>query len=187
MFTLQVINLVGPASQQDVEIAALFKDAQLNYGNNVLGVLATKWDEHNIYKRQAVEITTTTESYTTLTPTEEPIEDNFIYIAKGAELILKTCSNLDKFILLGKGMLYTTETPVLRISENSSENKELKMHSLVTSDEREQLFKLIITFIVPEGKVNYTFGFQELFETSIFVLALLAFPLPHRLWILVIE
>lgn len=59
--------------------------------------------------------------------------------------------------ILGKGMLYTTVVPILKdgASGNSSDEKELKTHSVVTADEREGLFKLIITFITADGKVGH--------------------------------
>lgn len=61
----QVINLVGPISQQDVEIAALYKDATLTYGEGkVLGILAHQSEHrHGIHKREAEEKpSSTTES-----------------------------------------------------------------------------------------------------------------------------
>lgn len=52
-FIFQVINLVGPDSQQDIELSALYKDAILTYGEGkVLGILATKSNDHLIRKRQ---------------------------------------------------------------------------------------------------------------------------------------
>ena len=56
----------------------------MNYGDRkVLGILATRNDEyeHGIYKRQA-EALTTQEPTTTMSP-DDPVEDNFIYVAKG--------------------------------------------------------------------------------------------------------
>lgn len=142
----KVIRLTGPADQQDAEIATLFKDAQQTYSsNNVLGILASISDTygHNIGKREAESVSTSTEPSTT-TPNSiepiEPIEENFVYVATG------------------KGILYTTEAPILKIGSNDSgemKEYELKKHSLVTADERENLFKLIVNFIDSDiGKVN---------------------------------
>lgn len=79
---MQVINLVGPTSQQDVEIAALYKDAVLTYGEGkVLGMLATKSDGHHaLRKREADEkSSTTTESPEATKEAEEKPEENFVY------------------------------------------------------------------------------------------------------------
>lgn len=66
----KVINLVGPASQQDVEMSALFHDAVIAYGEGkVLGILATKTSDHEIRKRAAVDDASTT---TTPIPFIEP-------------------------------------------------------------------------------------------------------------------
>lgn len=126
-----------------MEIATLFKDAQQTYSpNKVLGILASITDTygHNIEKREAESVSSSTEPSTTTPNSNEPIEENFVYVAKG------------------KGILYTTEAPILKIGSNESgEFKEyqLKSHSLVTADEREYLFKLIVNFIDPDiGKVN---------------------------------
>lgn len=61
--------------------------------------------------------------------------------------------------------MYLTGAPILRISDNQSDEgivRELKQHSLVTSDERDSLFKLIITFITPDGKVLMQLRFYEI-------------------------
>lgn len=132
--------LTGSVEQQDVEIAALYRDAQVNYGKkNILGVLATRKDnlDHTIYKRQA-NYESTTEVSTT-TPSDEPVVENLIYAAKG------------------KGILYTTEVPILKIRGNKSSEDvtySLEKHAIVTADERGDLFRLIIKFIVPEKTVS---------------------------------
>lgn len=80
---MQVINLVGPTSQQDVEISALYKDAVLTYGEGkVLGILATKSDgQHTMKKREADEkiVATTTETPDANKEAEEKPEENFVY------------------------------------------------------------------------------------------------------------
>lgn len=52
MCSLKVINLVGPTSQQDVELSALYRDSVITYGDGkVLGILATRTTDHDIQKR----------------------------------------------------------------------------------------------------------------------------------------
>lgn len=51
-----MINLVGPTSQQDVELSALYRDSVITYGDGkVLGILATRSTDHDIRKRQATD------------------------------------------------------------------------------------------------------------------------------------
>jgi hypothetical protein len=83
-----VINLSGPPHQQDVEITALFKHAQVNYENkNVLGILATKYEDipHSIYKREvtSTELPASTTPISTTPSGDEPQEENLVYLAKG--------------------------------------------------------------------------------------------------------
>ena len=138
---LKVFVLTGPVEQQDVEIAALYRDAQVNYGRkNILGVLATRNEniDHSIYKRQAIPETTSELPSTTPAP-DEPVVENLIYAAKG------------------KALLYTTEVPMLKILGNKSSEDvtySLEKHAIVTADEREGVFNLVIKFIVPEKTVS---------------------------------
>lgn len=84
--------MVGPAEQQDVELAAIFKDAENTYGaGKVLGILASKSDEtHDIRKREAAAVTEesssslSSSSTTPQTPAaeEDEMEENFVYIEK---------------------------------------------------------------------------------------------------------
>lgn len=142
----KVINLVGPASQQDVEMSAIFKDAVNTYGSGkVLGILATKSDDHDIRKREAIAstqaateepstTTTTTTTGTPVNPTEEPMEENFVYIDEG------------------KTMMYTTSPPFL--SDNDTVT-ELRYHGLVTTDERKDEFvRFIVSFKVNRTEVT---------------------------------
>lgn len=72
---LQVINLVGPPLQQDIELSALFNDAELTYGTGkVLGILATKTSDHEMRKRAVPieENASSTASPTTTIPATEP-------------------------------------------------------------------------------------------------------------------
>jgi V-type H+-transporting ATPase S1 subunit len=135
---LQVFVLTGPVEQQDVEISALYRDAQVNYGQkNILGILATR-HEHSIYKRQATSESTTTEIPSTTPSGDEPVVENLVYEAKN------------------KGLLYTTEVPILTIRGNKSSEDvtySLDKHAIVTADERGDVFRLSIKFIVPDNNV----------------------------------
>lgn len=76
----QVITLVGPPSQQDVEMSALYRDAVITYGDGkVLGILATKTSDHELRKRAAPEETTQENQATTPTPGEPSKQTDFIY------------------------------------------------------------------------------------------------------------
>lgn len=75
--------MVGPPLQQDIELSALFNDAELTYGSGkVLGILASKTSDHEMRKRAvAVEESTASPISTTAapSPTEpvpEPTEDD---------------------------------------------------------------------------------------------------------------
>lgn len=55
-------------------------------------------------------------------------------------------------MVLGKGMMYTTVVPVLK--ESNGEERQLNKHSgVVTADQRENVFKLFVTFLTDSGKV----------------------------------
>lgn len=82
----EVFTLTGPVQQQDNEIAAFYRDAQINYGNkNVLGILATRNEnyEHLIAKRDVATTTESTDASSTASP-DEP-EENFIYADEKGE------------------------------------------------------------------------------------------------------
>lgn len=102
--------MVGPTSQQDVELSALYHDAVITYGEGkVLGILATKTSEHEIRKR-AVDTTpetpkeTTTSTTTTTTPEPDQSNENgFTYYPTSVYKIL----------------LYTSSAPVLSYGNNT--------------------------------------------------------------------
>lgn len=80
-----MVNLVGPVSQQDVELSALYRDSVIAYGEGkVLGILAAKGNNHELMKRAAeLDETTTTSSTarTIIEPvlTEDERQEDFIY------------------------------------------------------------------------------------------------------------
>jgi len=134
----EVYNLIGGASEQDTEIDEIYKNAIRKHGEgNVLGILATKSDNHDIYKREAEE---TSPPLPTISPTEEPMNENFLYYEQG------------------KAILYTTSAPKL-IENGTSAN--LATHGLVKTDERDGLFRIIVTFFkVNRGEPKVTLRFR---------------------------
>lgn len=90
-------------------------------------------------KRQAISESSTTELPLTTPSGDEPVVENLIYVAKG------------------KGILYTTEVPILKIRGNKPSEDvvySLERHAIVTADERNDTFRLIIKFIIPEKTVS---------------------------------
>lgn len=69
--------MVGPTSQQDVELSALYRDAVITYGDGkVLGILATKTSDHEIRKRATPDEAPTQETSPTTTTNTEPEPSN---------------------------------------------------------------------------------------------------------------
>lgn len=128
-FHTQVINLVGPTSQQDVELSALYRDAVITYGDGkVLGILATKQSEHEIRKR-AVESETKLETQETqIAPitaataeTESTDANGYIYYPeKKSQTVL----------------FYTSNPPVLYIGSNETPLNDTEQQTTVTTDRR---------------------------------------------------
>lgn len=126
-FSFQVFTLTGSKEQQDVEIAALFRDSQITYGDsNVLGILATKEvsEAQRIFKRQILDSTTPE-------PSVESTDDSIIFEVKG------------------KALLYSKSSPVLKIMRNSSVSETIflkKKNAIVTSDERNDVFRIVVRY-----------------------------------------
>uniref|UniRef100_A0A6B2EJP3 Putative vacuolar h+-atpase v0 sector accessory subunit s1 ac45 n=1 Tax=Phlebotomus kandelakii TaxID=1109342 RepID=A0A6B2EJP3_9DIPT len=141
----EVNHLVGPPSQCDSELATLFRNAELTYGEGkVLGILASNVeDNHEMRKREITEATTTPLP----NPTDEPMEDGFVYYLKD------------------KAIMYTTIAPVLIINDNTTNDDdvikyELKSHGKLMVDERDQYIRLMIQFKTEEGsKIFLRFKF----------------------------
>ncbi|XP_055696362.1 uncharacterized protein LOC129797621 [Lutzomyia longipalpis] len=131
----EVNHLVGPPSQCDSELATLFHNAELTYGEGkVLGILASNIeDTHEIRKREATDATTTPLP----NPTDEPMEEGFVYYLKD------------------KAIMYTTSAPVLSFENTTNDDGittvELKSHGQLMVDEREQYIRLMIQFKTEEG------------------------------------
>lgn len=123
-FPKQVINLVGPTSQQDVELSALYRDAVITYGDGkVLGILATKTSEHEMRKR-AIE-PETPEAQTPPAPaTTEPEPTNVngyvFYPEKNIQTVL----------------LYTSSPPRLNIGGNVTALNDSETQTTVTTNRR---------------------------------------------------
>uniref|UniRef100_A0A336MJL6 CSON000946 protein n=1 Tax=Culicoides sonorensis TaxID=179676 RepID=A0A336MJL6_CULSO len=135
----EVINLVGDGIQQDVEMTSLYKDAILNYGEgNVLGILASRYDigpETQSRRRRAAD-----EPSSTANPTDEPVENNYIYVAQNK-----------------KGLIWTDEPPLLKLGPNKS--IELTSHTIATADERKDVFGIRVGFVL-ENKQKTFLKFQ---------------------------
>lgn len=119
-----MINLVGPSSQQDVELSALYRDAVITYGEGkVLGILATKTSDHEIRKRAAAE-ETTQESQTVATNSDsESNQTDFIYYP-GDQSAYKI-------------LLYTDSPPRLYDGANYTVLND-KVPTTITTDRRNQ-------------------------------------------------
>ncbi|XP_062704750.1 uncharacterized protein LOC109415419 [Aedes albopictus] len=141
----EIINLVGSPTQQDVELAALYRDSTANYGERkVLGILASRWDEphHRLYKREAKPDESAT-STTPAGPTEEPEMDDAIYN------------------VAGKAIIYITSAPILSVNSTDEENIVLNKHTVATYDSRESESKLIVTFKAEDTtKITLKFRFE---------------------------
>lgn len=71
--------MIGGASDQDTEIDEIYKNAIKKHGaGKVLGILATKSDNHDIYKREVTE-----ESSTAAPPASDTMIESFSYIEQG--------------------------------------------------------------------------------------------------------
>jgi hypothetical protein len=138
---LKVFVLTGSEEQQDTEIAALFRDAQVTYGDDkVLGILATKQasEEHRLFKRQAPG---DDQRSTTMSPTSEPPKN---------ESVLFETVNKPKGV-----MLYARKVPILRIKRNNStvETFELiRPVGEITTDDKGDSFKMQVKFSHSSGQ-----------------------------------
>lgn len=138
----EIVQLVGPPSQQDTELSALYRDAVLNFGEGkVLGVLGTKWNPHSIEKRSLgknmnLNVKAKASNATSIAETTPTEEDT-------------TYTNGLVYIYPGKSILYTKSAPILKIfngSTNETETILLENHLTPTSDSREEYNRLSIRF-----------------------------------------
>ncbi|KAJ6637645.1 V-type proton ATPase subunit S1 [Pseudolycoriella hygida] len=142
----EVYNLIGEASEQDTEIDEIYKNAIKKYGaGKVLGILATKSDNHDIYKRENKENKESKDDSSTVSPTvpptDETMKENLVYMQQG------------------KVILYMTVAP--KLFENGV-TIDLHAHGRVTIDEREGLFRMKVFFfnINEEPKLFLQFEFK---------------------------
>lgn len=163
----QVINLVGPASQQDVELSAFYNDAVNSYGvGNVLGILAIKSNDHELRKRAAnddnnednsPDATTQTPELTTL---PEPdiatnlAEQDFIYYPD------KPAKNSTRILL------HTRSPPILFSGTKSTI---LSSNATITTNKRDDTYSLRVRYNTP-GKVVHSKRdvIGQMFHTQIF-------------------
>lgn len=88
----EVITLSGTPEQEDIELCALFRDAEINYGDNkVLGILANSPSLHR-ERRDVSEMSSSTEMPMSSTTAPEAIESHIYYLA-------------------GKALFYTSDPP----------------------------------------------------------------------------
>ncbi|KAG5667297.1 hypothetical protein PVAND_015283 [Polypedilum vanderplanki] len=150
----EVFTLTGPVIMQDNEIAAFYRDAQINYGNkNVLGILAARNEnnEHLISKRQAREVITENYDISTTPATPDEQEDNRIYAVRG------------------KIIFYTASIPVFKFTNKKGESESIKLqkHAAVTHDDRPnkeipgQLDqrKLVVKYVLSDDIIYLRFVF----------------------------
>ncbi|XP_055314885.1 uncharacterized protein LOC129575377 [Sitodiplosis mosellana] len=143
----EVINLVGPTSQQDVELSALYRDSVITYGEGkVLGILATRSNDHEIRKRDAVEPTPDSPS-TTLTPTTQEIEQSnqtdFIYYPddkKTYKILLYTSAAPILFDGTNETILnHNVQTYITTDHRSANENKEEQRTLVVRYNYKDKL------------------------------------------------
>ncbi|XP_055385139.1 uncharacterized protein LOC129614516 [Condylostylus longicornis] len=177
---VEVITLVGPASQQDIELGALYRDAVSTYGEGkVLGILSTQAEEnHYIYKRDVSgdegeeEEEEGEEKEEKENKDEEKgkteIESANLENKKGKEKNEKKgreeeieeeteeIEKMDHVYLAkkNKSLLYTTVDPIFTWEFNDKpEVFNLSQHGDVTSDERKEYVRLIIHFKLDNNKL----------------------------------
>lgn len=143
----EVIALSGTPEQEDIELCALFRDAEVNYGENmVLGVLANSMPLTTVSRqRREAEIMTTSSSSTTessisTTPESTIVTEGHIYYTPG------------------KALFYTSDPPELNYTDGPS--YALKKHVAMTVDySRDTIIKLHLKFITsdkgPVSKFSY--------------------------------
>lgn len=122
--------MVGPTSQQDVELSALYRDAIITYGEGrVLGILATKTSDHEMRKRavtnenQEIQSTPSAPNPVDNTGSEKKNQTDFVYYGTNPQ------NNI---------LLYTFEQPslfdgnsIIPLSGNESD-------TLITTSWRDQ-------------------------------------------------
>lgn len=106
--------MVGPTSQQDVELSALYRDSVITYGEGkVLGILATRSNDHAIRKRATNDEQPPQEpTPSTSTPTEATQE---VQQSNGTDFIYYPGNTTNNKILL-----YTSAAPILFDGKNKT-------------------------------------------------------------------
>lgn len=135
----EVIALSGTPEQEDIELCALFRDAEINYGENkVLGILANS--QSNQQHRQRREVTddmstSTTESSISTTTPESAQTDSETHI----------------YHLAGKALFYTSDPPELNFTDGPGYvlSRSLKM----TVDARDTFIRLSVKFPQPDKRM----------------------------------
>lgn len=136
----EVITLSGTPDQEDIELCALFRDAEINYGDRkVLGILANALPtELHRRRREAQEDSSTTEAPTSSTATPEATEDHIYYLP-------------------GKALFYTSDPPELNYSDRGL-SLVLRKHLPITVDVRENYMRLSLKYVTADkGLIQCSF------------------------------
>lgn len=144
----EVIALSGTAEQEDIELCALFRDAEINFGENkVLGILANADSSSRVrQRREANELETNTSSSSNETSTTATPEST------------ATATDDHIYKLAGKALFYTSEPPVLKFG--GDRKYVLERHLPLTVDDRESYMRLGLKYVlgsnnkVPTGMVT---------------------------------
>lgn len=135
----EVIALSGTPEQEDIELCALFRDAEINYGENkVLGILANSQTHQQHRQRREVTddmSTSTTESSISTTTPESAQTDSETHI----------------YHLAGKALFYTSDPPELNFTDGPGYvlSRSLKM----TVDARDTFIRLSVKFPQPDKRM----------------------------------
>lgn len=167
-----MINLVGPPAQQDIELSGLYHDAVQTYGEGkVLGILATKSNDHELRKRAAGdEGGNKTESEnqdeekgnaSSKAPAAKPDEESEESKALGdndvnTDYIFYPDKKQDDSILL-----HTRSAPFLKIEGKNGTYLNLQKKT-VTVDRRDQTYTLIVRYHNKEKVIKKDDNFMSL-------------------------
>lgn len=132
----EVIALSGTPEQEDIELCALFRDAELNYGEKkVLGILANSLPTLQRQRREVEMSTSSTENPISTTTPESMATDSETHI----------------YYLAGKALFYTSIPPELSFTDGPSYvlNKTLRM----TVDARDTFIRLSVKYPQPDKRM----------------------------------
>lgn len=143
---------MGPSSQQDVELSALYRDAVITYGEGkVLGILATKTSDHEIRKRAAAEETTQESQTVASNSDSESNQTDFIYYP-GDQSAYKILLYTDSPPRLYDGANYTVlndKVPTTITTDRRNQNEFSEQRTLkVRYNYKDKVCAFFIAFII---------------------------------------